>query len=88
MTSTLDRFKIALAIHSNCFSLERAEKALQVMRRMTYLPCRKVLATFRHRRVEIAEHVGVYIVFLLYLISRRDQVDATQRFVLIIINEP
>jgi hypothetical protein len=59
---------------------------LQGTRRTTHLPSREIFATFRYRRVEIAEHVGVDAVFLLP-ISRWNQVDSTQRFILIAISK-
>jgi hypothetical protein len=45
------------------------------------LPSREILATLRYRRVEITEDVGIDAV--LFLISRWNQVNTTQRFVLI-----
>ena len=36
MTSTLDRFKMALAMQSNCFSLEMVRKCRELVKEGTY----------------------------------------------------
>jgi hypothetical protein len=61
ITSTFERFKMALAIQSNCFSLKGLRKCYKTAK-VTRLPSREVLATFGYRRVEIAEHVDVHTI--------------------------
>jgi hypothetical protein len=46
------------------------------------LPGREVLAALRHRRVKVTEHVSVNTVLLYFLIFGWDQVNTTQRLIL------
>jgi hypothetical protein len=46
------------------------------------LPGREVLATLRHRRFKIAEHVDVNSVVRCFLVSRGYQVNTAQCFIL------
>jgi hypothetical protein len=84
MTSTFNRFKIALAMQSNCFSLERTKYWERVVseRRGVQLPGREVLATLRHGRFKIAKHVSVSSVLWCFLIFGWYQVNTTQCFIL------
>jgi hypothetical protein len=50
--------------------------------RSVHLPGGEVLAALRHRRVKVTEHVGVDSVLWCFLIFGRDQVNTTQRLIL------
>ena len=50
--------------------------------RSVHLPGGEVLATLGHRRVKVTEHVGVDSVLWCFLIFGRDQVNTTQRLIL------
>jgi len=52
------------------------------------LPGREVLATLRHRRFKIAEHVNVNSVLWCFLVFRWYQVNTAQRFILTMKSEP
>jgi hypothetical protein len=86
MTSTLDRFRMALAMQSNCFSLDGGED-MCATQRIIHLPSREVLATLRNRRFKVTEHVDVDTVFRSFLLSRCDQVNTAQCLILIMMNE-
>jgi hypothetical protein len=49
ITRTLDRFRMARAMQSNCFSLENALQLHETPGREECVPSREVLASFRHR---------------------------------------
>jgi hypothetical protein len=87
MTSTLDRFRMALAMQSSCFSLDGGENMLCATQRIIHLPSREVLATLRNRRFKVTEHVDVDTVFRSFLVSRWDQVNTAQCLILIMMSE-
>jgi hypothetical protein len=87
MTSTLDRFRMALAMQSNCFSLDRVENMLCVTLRVFHLPSGEVFTALRHGRLKVVEHVDVDTVFRRFRVSGRDQVNTTQCLILITIND-
>ena len=57
-------------------------------RRGVRLPGREVLATLRHRRFKITEHVSVNSVLWCFLIFGWYQVNTTQCFILTMKSEP
>jgi hypothetical protein len=50
--------------------------------RRVHLPGREVLAALRHRCVKVTEHVSVNTVLRCFLIFGWDQMDTTQRLIL------